>query len=93
MGSVEDNGSGSGYAYRASKAALNVATKSLSIDLAPAGITSVLLHPGYVRTKMTLGQGFIDSDESAAGLIRVMEGAAGPINGQWYDYKLQAIPW
>ncbi|PSC72928.1 hypothetical protein C2E20_3850 isoform A [Micractinium conductrix] len=45
MGSVDDNGSGPDYAYRASKAALNIVNKSLSIDLADEGITCVLLHP------------------------------------------------
>jgi len=93
VGSVADNGSGAGYAYRASKSALNNITKSMSIDLAPQGITCTLLHPGYVRTKMTEGRGLIDAPESAGGLIRVMEGAAGPIAGRWYDYKLEEIPW
>lgn len=46
MGSIADNSSGKSYAYRASKAALNQVTKSLSIDLEQLGITSVLLHPG-----------------------------------------------
>lgn len=46
VGSVDDNRSGGGYAYRASKSALNIVNKSMSIDLAGDGITSVLLHPG-----------------------------------------------
>lgn len=50
MGSLEDNGSGGSYAYRASKAAVNQVTKSLSIDLADRGITVALLHPGELVT-------------------------------------------
>jgi NAD(P)-dependent dehydrogenase (short-subunit alcohol dehydrogenase family) len=51
VGSVDDNKSGGGYAYRASKSALNIVNKSLSIDLAGDGISSVLLHPGkHART-------------------------------------------
>jgi len=46
VGSVEDNRSGGGYAYRASKSALNIVNKSMSIDLAGDGISCVLLHPG-----------------------------------------------
>jgi NAD(P)-dependent dehydrogenase (short-subunit alcohol dehydrogenase family) len=46
MGSVEDNTSGGEYAYRASKAALNIINRSMSIDLGHKGITCVLLHPG-----------------------------------------------
>jgi len=93
VGSVEDNGSGKGYAYRASKAALNIVNKSMSIDLAAEGIVCVLLHPGWVRTGMTEGRGLISAEESAAGLIQVMEGKAGPLNGNWYDYAFKPIPW
>lgn len=93
VGSVDDNSGGRGYAYRASKSAINIVTKSMSIDLKPHNVTCVLLHPGWVRTAMTEGRGLIDPDESARGLISVMEGAAGPINGLWYDYKLEPIPW
>ena len=92
-GSVDDNGSGKGYAYRASKAALNIVNKSMSIDLADLGVWCQLLHPGWVRTRMTEGRGLIDADESAAGLIKAMEGEYGPINGCWYDYKGDEIPW
>lgn len=46
VGSVDDNRSGGGYAYRASKSALNIVNKSMSIDLAGDGVTCVLLHPG-----------------------------------------------
>ena len=93
VGSVDDNGSGKGYAYRASKAALNIVNKSMSIDLADLGVWCQLLHPGWVRTRMTEGRGLIDADESAAGLIKAMEGEYGPINGCWYDYKGDEIPW
>lgn len=42
---------------------------------------------------MTGGQGLIDASESVSGLISVLEGNAGPLNGQWYDYAGKAIPW
>lgn len=35
---------------RASKAAVNIVNKSLSIDLAPHNCIATLLHPGYVMT-------------------------------------------
>jgi len=37
MGSIEDNSSGGYYGYRMSKAAVNIAAKSLSVDLKDAG--------------------------------------------------------
>ena len=40
------------YAYRTSKAALNMVTRLLSGDLAPRGITVVSICPGWVKTRM-----------------------------------------
>ena len=59
VGSVDDNGSGKGYAYRASKAALNIVNKSMSIDLADRGVLCELLHPGWVRTRMTQARSIV----------------------------------
>jgi NAD(P)-dependent dehydrogenase (short-subunit alcohol dehydrogenase family) len=47
-----DNTSGGFIAYRSSKAAVNMVMRSAAIDLAPRGITCVLLNPGWVRTDM-----------------------------------------
>lgn len=57
MGSISDNTSGGYYGYRMSKAALNAAGASLALDLKPRGVAVALLHPGFVRTEMTGGQG------------------------------------
>ena len=65
MGSIADNTSGGYYGYRMSKAALNAGAKSLAIDLAPHRVKVAILHPGFVRTDMTNGQGFIDPRTSA----------------------------
>jgi len=56
-----------------SKAAVNAAGKSLSIDLKPHGIAVGILHPGWVRTDMTSHNVLIVPDESVAGLIARME--------------------
>lgn len=55
VGSIEDNDLGGWYAYRASKAALNMLIKTLSIELArrnPSAIC-VALHPGTVDTALS----------------------------------------
>ena len=94
VGSVDDNGSGKGYAYRASKAALNIINKSMSIDLKEEfDVTCMLLHPGWVQTDMTEKRGLIETPECAKGLIKAMEGKYGSLNGRWYDYKGDEIPW
>ena len=50
MGSIADNTSGGSIPYRSSKAAVNMVTRSLAIDLAPRGITCVVVNPGWVLT-------------------------------------------
>ena len=52
MGSLADNTSGGAYAYRSSKAAVNMVMRSLAIDLAPRGIACVVINPGWVLTDM-----------------------------------------
>jgi NAD(P)-dependent dehydrogenase (short-subunit alcohol dehydrogenase family) len=52
MGSISDNSSGGAFAYRTSKAAVNMVMRSLAVDLAPRGITCVVINPGWVRTDM-----------------------------------------
>ena len=54
MGSVDDNGSGSSYAYRASKSALNIISKSLSIDLEPSNINSTCMSWTRLHTPTRL---------------------------------------
>ena len=45
----------------------------LSIDLKDKGVALALLHPGYVKTEMTNGNGLIEADEAANGLINRMD--------------------
>ncbi len=52
MGSIADNSSSGYYAYRISKAALNMVAKQLSNDLRARKVTVVALHPGWVKTRM-----------------------------------------
>jgi NAD(P)-dependent dehydrogenase (short-subunit alcohol dehydrogenase family) len=44
---VVSGAAGGGYAYRASKAALNIISKALALDLAPRGVAVTSVHPGW----------------------------------------------
>ena len=92
MGSVEDNTSGGSYGYRMSKAAVNMAGKSLSVDLKDAGIGVFLLHPGWVSTGMT-GHTGIAVAESAAGLIDRMDSLDISQTGTFWHQEGYALPW
>jgi len=93
MGSVTDNTSGGAYGYRMSKAAVNAFGKSLSIDLKPMGIAVGLFHPGWVRTDMTGGNGLVDAEESAAGLIARYDELTLEGTGSFVHMNGDALPW
>jgi NAD(P)-dependent dehydrogenase (short-subunit alcohol dehydrogenase family) len=93
MGSIGDNSSGGRYGYRMSKAAVNMAGRSLAHDLAPAGVAVVILHPGFVRTDMTDHEGLIDPSESAAGLIARIDELTLDDTGSFYHSNGEPLPW
>lgn len=93
MGSIDDNTSGGRYGYRMSKCAVNMAGRSLAHDLKDAGIAVVILHPGFVRTDMTGGQGLVDPAESAAGLIARIDELTLETTGSFWHANGERLPW
>lgn len=93
MGSIADNASGGSYAYRSSKAAVNIVMKSLSIDLAPRGISCVVVHPGWVRTAMGGPDGKLTPAESVTALRRLIAGLKPQDTGRFFNYDGKPYPW
>jgi NAD(P)-dependent dehydrogenase (short-subunit alcohol dehydrogenase family) len=93
MGSIEDNSSGGSYAYRSSKAGVNAVMKSFSIDLAPRGITCVVVHPGWVRTDMGGAGGKLAPAESVKALRSLIESLKAKDAGKFYNYDGSELPW
>ena len=92
-GSVSANRGGFPYYYAASKAALNMLMRSLAGDAAPAGITVVVLDPGWVRTDMGGPPAPRAPAESVGGMLRVIDGLGASDNGRFLDRRGQAQPW
>ncbi len=92
MGSIGDNSSGGYYGYRMSKAAVNMAGASLARDLESRGIAVALLHPGFVATDMTGGQG-IPVSEAAGGLIARLDELNMANSGGFWHADGQRLPW
>ncbi len=93
MGSIADNTSGGSYGYRMSKAAVNMAGKSLAEDLRPRGIAVFLLHPGFVRTDMVGGNGHVEPEEAAAGLIARLDELDIERTGTFWHAQGEPLPW
>lgn len=93
MGSIADNGSGSYYGYRMSKAALNMAAVSLARDLKVQGISVGILHPGMVNTEMIGGSGGIPVSESVAGLYDQILKVGPDRTGLFYHQNGESLPW
>ena len=93
MGSIADNGSGSRYGYRMSKAALNAAGKSLSIDLKDKGIAVAILHPGFVQTDMVNHAGDIPAETAAERLMQRIDELSMESTGEFYHSNGDPLPW
>ena len=94
MGSIDDNSSGGSYGYRMSKVALNMAGKSLAIDLESRGIAVAILHPGLVRTRMIgFNPSGIPPEQSVKGLLARIDGLTLPTSGSFWHANGELLPW
>lgn len=81
------------YAYRCSKAALNMATVLLARDFRRDGIAVLSLHPGWVRTDMGGDEAVVTVEDSAAGIKRILDGASLADSGSFHAYDGQRVAW
>jgi NAD(P)-dependent dehydrogenase (short-subunit alcohol dehydrogenase family) len=92
LGSIT-HASGRWYSYRASKAALNMATKLMSQDLEDRGFLCVVLHPGWVRTDLGGSNATYSTEESVTGMLKVIGELTSEQNGGYFDLTGEALPW
>ncbi len=90
MGSIALNNSGGSYAYRSSKAGLNMMVKGLAVDLAPRQISVIALHPGWAATEPG---GRVPVAESVSGMRGVIHRAGRHHTGIFQTYSDQPLPW
>ncbi|WP_420606919.1 SDR family oxidoreductase [Novosphingopyxis sp.] len=93
MGSIGDNDGGGYIPYRASKAAVNAAWKSLAIDMKPDGIAIAMLHPGHVKTDMGGSGAPVTPADSASGLRKQIDETNLSNSGRFVGYDGAAIEW
>lgn len=91
MGSISDNTSGGSYSYRASKSALNMIYKSLSVD--EPWLITLLVHPGWVQTNMGGKSAPVTVKDSAQGIWKLIDESALSQSGSYVTYQGKALPW
>jgi len=99
VGSISENELGGWYAYRMSKAALNMMIKNLSIELRRRYKNIIVcgMHPGTVDSKLSKPySGFVKHEifapsQSAAMLKKVIDELSLKHSGKIYDYTFQEI--
>ncbi|KUF78187.1 C-factor [Phytophthora nicotianae] len=60
------------YGYTTSKAALNMITRSLAMDLREHGVAVVTVNPGYVDTDMTHHQGVVKPADTVSAMADIV---------------------
>lgn len=93
MGSIGDNHMGGAYAYRMSKAALNMAGRTLAIELAKDKVASIVLEPGWVKTDMGGAGATISAEESAAQLAALIDARGMESTGKFLRRNGDDFPW
>ncbi len=95
VGSISDNRLGGWYAYRASKAALNMVLKTLAIEIGRRFKNQIIvgLHPGTVDTGLSkpfqgnVPEGKLFTPEfSAEKLLNVIDGVSEDDSGNLFDW-------
>jgi NAD(P)-dependent dehydrogenase (short-subunit alcohol dehydrogenase family) len=93
MGSIGDNTSGGAYGYRMSKAALNMACKSMALDVASEGLLCVVVNPGWVKTDMGGAEAPTPVEVSVANLVRLIDRLEPAHGGRFFNHTGEEVPW
>ena len=93
LGSIERNTRGGYYGYRESKAALNMFTRTLALELQPEGFTCIVMNPGWVRTDMGGPNARLSPQESIGAMITVIDRLTPQDTGSFFSHGGERVPW
>jgi NAD(P)-dependent dehydrogenase (short-subunit alcohol dehydrogenase family) len=93
MGSVGLGSDGYHELYRASKAALNSMSRGFWNEVKGRGVTMLTMHPGWVRTDMGGPSAPVGVEESARGLVALIERERGKHHHVFVDYQGKPVAW
>jgi NAD(P)-dependent dehydrogenase (short-subunit alcohol dehydrogenase family) len=93
LGSIQNNKRGSSAAYRSSKAALNMLTRSMAADLADENFTCIAMSPGWVRTDMGGERAVLSPAESIGGMLNTLAPLTPQDSGRYLNHDGSELPW
>ena len=93
MGSIDDCHSGRSYAYRASKTALNMFTVAMKKEALEDNISFLILHPGWVKTRMGGENAPVEMETSVDGMMELIGKHALEDSGRFVQYDGVDLPW
>jgi NAD(P)-dependent dehydrogenase (short-subunit alcohol dehydrogenase family) len=93
LGSIASTSSLYSPSYAMSKAALNMATRLLSIALAERDIVVISMSPGWVRTDMGGAGAPLKPEASIASMLRVIDHLKRSDSGRFLSQTGETIPW
>lgn len=95
MGSLwwKEREGGGDYSYCSSKAALNMLTRTLALDLRSEGIIVVALHPGWVQTDMGGNAADLTPAESVGGMLKVIERLTEADTSKFFTWEGREHHW
>jgi NAD(P)-dependent dehydrogenase (short-subunit alcohol dehydrogenase family) len=67
--------------------------RGLACELKLRGIGVLLLHPGWVRTRMGGASAPIGPEESVRGLLSLVDGYAPNLSGGFFRFDGTRMPW
>ena len=92
VGSIAETETGL-YAYRTSKAGVNMARATLANELRTQGIAVGMFCPGWVRTRMGGDGATISPRDSITGLRKLIAELTPETSGRFQRYNGEHIPW
>lgn len=93
LGSISRAASPGNYAYAMSKAALNMLTRKLAVELRDQGTIAVTVSPGWVRTDMGGPNAPLSVEQSVADLLALVDRLSMAESGTFLDQLGQELPW
>tara|TARA_B100001287_G_C22428786_1_gene410403 strand:- start:2 stop:673 length:672 start_codon:yes stop_codon:yes gene_type:complete len=93
MGSIDDCKIGKSYAYRASKTALNMFTVSMKKECLEDNISFLILHPGWVKTRMGGDRAPVELEDSVRGMMNLVDRHTLQDSGKFLSYDGSEINW